>query len=192
MITILSGSPRKGSNTLKTSKALKRIVAGQGYSGEVKIIDFHEFDIPSLAQGSIKIETLSSFQQNIKDSMTLSDVVFILTPEYNWFPSSEIISFINAFARNDLKELWDNKVFAMCGISNGRGGRVPAIQLSYVINKVLNVMNLDSIVAPKIADSQFTNIMLNEEGDSLGNAEYDKGLEDFVSSVLRISKRWKS
>ncbi len=64
---------------------------------------------------------------------------------------------------------------------------MPAVQLSYVVNKLLNVMNLHSVVSPKMFESQFTTKALDEAGNSLGNAEFDKGLEQFVDYNLTLA-----
>jgi chromate reductase len=81
-------------------------------------------------------------------------------------------------------------VFATVGISSGRGGRIPAVQLGTVLNKLIGFMNCHSIVSAKIFESQFTPAVLDENGNSMNNAEYDKGLEEFVSYTLKLSERF--
>ncbi|MBU6323975.1 MAG: NAD(P)H-dependent oxidoreductase [Bacteroidetes bacterium] len=188
MITIISGSARPGSNTLRVARAISRIIeAKTGLKSEV--IDFAPYDIPFYNGQDLNPAQLSPFQQKIADSMGNSGLIFLLSPEYNWFPSAEIINLIHRFGTNSFKQLWDDKVFATCGVSTGRGGRMPAVQLGYVVNKLLNVMNLHSVVSPKMFESQFTTKALNESGESLGNAEYDKGLEQFVDYNLMLWKK---
>ncbi|MEY3984414.1 MAG: hypothetical protein RL160_1973 [Bacteroidota bacterium] len=194
MITIISGSARPGSNTLRVSKAIKRILEEKTNipASEIKVIDFAPYDIPFYNGDDLQRGQLSNFQEEVASSMSRSSLIFLLSPEYNWFPSAEIINLIHRFGTSSFKDLWEDKVFATCGVSTGRGGRMPAVQLSYVVNKLLNVMNLHSIVSPKMFESQFTTKALDEAGGSLGNAEYDKGLEQFVDYNLILWRKTRT
>ena len=190
MITILSGSPRKNSNTLRVATAIKNHILEHNNDEIVHVIDFNQFDIPSMNAGRVDPNNLSPFQANLFNSSKESDLIFILTPEYNWFPSAEIIQMVHTMAAPAFKDMWNNKVFATCGISNGRGGRMPAVQLSYTVNKILNVFNCESMVSPKIFESQFTDKVLDENGLSLGNNEYMAGLQAFIDFNLKLKNRW--
>lgn len=190
MITILSGSPRRNSNTLKVAKAIRNQISAIQQENEIRIIDFNGFDIPSANAGYLNKESLSEWQQDLYTSCRNSDMIFILTPEYNWFPSAEIIQMIHVMASTPYRDMWDNKVLVTCGTSTGRGGRMPAVQLSYTLNKILNVFNCDSIVSPKMFESQFTHLAIDENGESLGNVEYMNGLIQFVQYNLKLKNRW--
>jgi chromate reductase, NAD(P)H dehydrogenase (quinone) len=190
MITILSGSPRKNSTTLKVAKGIKNVIKENYLNEVVKVIDFNGFDIPSMNIKNISADDLSPWQQDLYDAMSESDLIFVLTPEYNWFPSAEIIQMIHTTTSSQFKTMWDNKVFATCGVSNGRGGRMPAVQLSYTINKIISVFNYDSFVVSKMFESQFSDKALDHDGNSLGNEEYMKGLKAFIDSGIKMSRRW--
>lgn len=192
MITILSGSPRANSNTLRVAKAISHVIHDTEAAQEVRIIDFNGFDIPSANVGSVNIQQMSEWQRLLFESCRDSEMVFVLTPEYNWFPSAEIIQMIHSMAATPFKAMWDNKLFVTCGTSNGRGGRMPAVQLSYTLNKILNVFNCESMVSPKMFESQFTDKALDSDGRFLGNEEYSKGLIAFVAFNLKLSKRWSA
>ncbi len=189
MVTILSGSARKNSNTLRVAKAIKNSIMEEDATQQVHIVDFNGFDIPSINQGSLHVEALSIWQQELYDAMRNSGLIFILTPEYNWFPSAEIIQMIHSMAASQFATAWQDKVFVTCGVSNGRGGRMPAVQLSYAINKIINVFDFESIVSAKMFEAQFTPDVLNENGESLGNPIFDKGLKTFVRYNLKMNRR---
>jgi chromate reductase, NAD(P)H dehydrogenase (quinone) len=192
MIGILAGSSRINANTAKVGKAIKRIAIANGVNeSQILMPDFTKFDIPFANVKDVGKDSLSDFQLEIYNAMSKSDLIFILTPEYNWFPSAEIINLINQFGSKQFTDCWDGKLFATCGISSGRGGRIPAVQLTYVINKLINVMDLHSIVSPKVFESQFTPKVLDADGQSLGNAEYDAGIEKFVTYNLGLLKKIK-
>jgi chromate reductase len=190
MIGILCGSSRTNSNTAKVGKAIKHILTSKGIDpSQIILPEFENYDIPFSNGGSLKPGQLSPFSQSIYKSLASSKLIFILSPEYNWFPTPEIINLINQFGKKEFSECWEGKVFATCGISTGRGGRIPAIQLGYMLNKLINVMNFNSIVSAKSFESQFTSKALDEQGNSLGNAEYDAGLENFVQYNLNLMKK---
>lgn len=191
MITILSGSPRKNSNTLKVAKALRNVLLERNANESVRIIDYYGFDIPGANQGLISPDNLSEWQKELFESCVGSDLLFILTPEYNWFPSAEIIQTIHVMASRPFKEMWNNKVIATCGVSNGRGGRMPAVQLSYTLNKIISVFNFESVVSAKMFESQFTDKVLDSEGHSLGNEEYMNGLSLFADYNLNLARKMR-
>ncbi|MFN4913908.1 MAG: NAD(P)H-dependent oxidoreductase [Sphingomonadales bacterium] len=190
MIGILCGSSRANSNTARVGKAIRRILVSKGVDATlIAIPDFENYDIPFSNGGSLKPGALSTFSQAVYESMAGSKLIFILSPEYNWFPTPEIINLINQFGKKDFSDCWEGKIFATCGISSGRGGRIPAIQMGYMLNKLINFMNCNSIVSAKSFESQFTPKALDNEGNSLGNAEYDAGLENFVLYNLNLMRK---
>ena len=187
MIAILSGSSRKNSKTSSVGHAIGRLCREQGIeASQIHIPDFSQYDIPFHNGGDIDKNALTEFQSSIYKAMSSAKLIFVLTPEYNWFPSAEIINLINQFGSKNYIECWDKKVFVTCGISSGRGGRIPSVQLSYVLNKLINVMDCHSIVSAKMFESQFTAQVLDSNGNSLGNEEYDMGIEKFVSYNLGL------
>ena len=190
MITILSGSSRKNSNTLRVAKAIQNQLTTKQIESEV--IDFHGYDIPNFNQENINNNQLSEWMSHVNKAMSASDLIFVLSPEYNWLPSAESIQFINQTTSSHFSSMWENKTFAIVGTSSGRGGRLPAIHLSNAINKIISVFNYHSIVSAKIFESQFTSAALDENGNSIGNSEYDKGLHQFIDYSLSISQRFSN
>jgi chromate reductase len=190
MIGILCGSSRTNSNTRRVGLAIKRILESKGIAQtEITMPNFEEYDIPFSNGGALVPGHLSTFSQSAYECMAKSKLIFILSPEYNWFPTPEIINLINQFGKKDFADCWDGKVFATCGISSGRGGRIPAIQLGYMINKLINFMNFNSIVSAKSFESQFTPKAIDSHGQSTGNTEYDSGLETFVNYNLSLMRK---
>ncbi len=191
MVAILSGSARKHSNTLRVANAIKHHILEEAPEEQVKIIDFNGFDIPSINQGFVNADALTRWQAELFEAMSEASLIFILTPEYNWFPSAEIIQMIHTFGDTPFVKAWQDKVFVTCGVSNGRGGRMPAVQLGYAINKIISVFNFESMVSAKMFESQFTPKVLDENGHSMGNEEYDKGMRAFVKYNLKLDLRLK-
>jgi chromate reductase len=191
MIAILSGSARKNSNTMRVAKAIKHNIHETSPDENVHIVDFNGYDIPSINNGSMNPNALSPWQSELFNAMREASMIFVLTPEYNWFPSAEIIQMIHTFGDTPYASAWQDKVFVTCGVSNGRGGRMPAVQLGYAINKIINVFNFESVVSAKMFESQFTQKVLDEHGHSIGNEEYDKGMKAFVNYNLKLNIKLK-
>jgi NAD(P)H-dependent FMN reductase len=189
-ITILSGSSRPQNNTKRVSLALNRMCRERGFP--TTFVDFENYDIPFQNQGELDINQLSEFQKGLVEGIEKAHLVFIVTPEYNWFPSAELVNMIHQLGNNQFKHLFDNRVFSFTGVSSGRGGRIPSIQLGYVIDKLINVFETEAITSPKKFESQFTMHVLDEAGRSKGNQEYDRSLTNYLEYTLRLTKRWFS
>lgn len=181
---IISGSSREGNNTIRLAHAIAAQAAGS------ELIDFREYDIPFPNGGSVDPGRLTPFQHKLLHALNQSHLVFILTPEYNWFPSAELVNMVHQLANDDHIHVFNNKVFAFAGVSSGSGGRLPIIQLSYMFDKILNVYNMDSMTSPKKFEARFISKVLDEKGHSLGNHEFDKGLRDFVDYSFKVANRW--
>lgn len=185
---ILSGSSRPGNNTHRVALAIQNRIKHLGFDADV--VDFTQYDIPFLNQGGLNPHALTPFQQELVNGIDRADLVVMVSPEYNWFPSAELINMIHQLGNHAYRHLFDNKVFAFAGVSTGRGGRIPTIQLSYVIDKLINVFSTHAITCPKKFESQFTTKVLDTEGKSLGNEEYDRGLNTFVDYAAQLATKW--
>ncbi|MFN4972038.1 MAG: NAD(P)H-dependent oxidoreductase [Bacteroidota bacterium] len=186
-ICILSGSARHNNNTIRVAKAIQHNLSAH----TVSLIDFEEYDIPLINQGSITPDTLSAFQQSLCDAMQAAHLVFLISPEYNWSTTPEILNFLHRFGDKPFAGVFNEKVFALVGVSTGKGGKTPALHLTSILNKIISFLNLQSVVSPKIFESHYTKEVLDEHGHSLGNALYDKGLSDFINYNVNVAERWK-
>jgi chromate reductase, NAD(P)H dehydrogenase (quinone) len=187
-IAILSGSARANNNTIRVGKALANKLTAQG--NKIGLVDFQQYDIPLINQGPVAEEFFTPFQQTLADVMIGAHLIIIITPEYNWSTTPEILNFLHRFGDKKFAKLFDEKVFATVGVSTGKGGKAPALHLHTILNKIISFTGLQSIVSAKIFESHFTKEVLDEEGNSLGNELYDAGLNDFVTYTLAIAERW--
>jgi chromate reductase len=185
----MSGSSRDGNNTIRLSRATKNMLNKEGY--EASLIDFKEYDIPFFNGGYLNRANATEFQENIYSGMSQADVIIIYSPEYNWFPSAEIINLLNQIAGEKNADLFNEKVFVFGGVSSGRGGKLPAIQLSSVVGKVINFLNFSSMVSSKIFESSFTQDHVNENGIILTEDTYKEEFVKFIHYSIKIGLRWK-
>lgn len=186
-IAILSGSARTNNNTIRVAKALERLVAAKH---KVSVLDFQEYDIPLIAQGGMPTEQLSHFQSKLVQAMDESQLILIISPEYNWSTTPEILNILHLLPTKHYMHLFQDKVFSVVGVSTGKGGKAPALHIMQILNKVISFANLESLVAAKIFESHFTKEALDEHGKSLGNTLYDQGLQSYIDYTLRITERW--
>lgn len=187
-ISIISGSARANNNTLRVAKALAMRIQQLGHTAN--LVDFVSYDIPLINQGEINADNFTPFQQQLATSMANADAILIITPEYNWSTTPEILNWLHRFGERRFANLFQHKVFATVGVSTGKGGKAPALHLHSILNKIISFTNLDSVVSSRIFESHFTKEVLDEHGKSLGNPMFDAGLNDFIDYTLRITARW--
>ncbi len=184
-VGIISGSARKGNNTYRVALAVKKQL-GQG-----EIVDFQDYDLPNFAEGWVSPPSETAFQQHLISTIDNADLLIVLTPEYNWFPSAEIINTIHQLAGPAYKHIFDNKVVTTLGVSTGRGGRMPAVQLGYVFNKIFNVFDLNSITSPRTFEAQEVLKCIDEEGNLLDNEMFNKGFKNYLDYSMKVANRWR-
>ncbi|MPR33359.1 NADPH-dependent FMN reductase [Salmonirosea aquatica] len=187
-IAIISASPRKDSNSLKVGKYLKSLFTAQ--ESDVSLFDFEEIDIPMVGRGSLDKENLTPFQQKLVALWGEADLVVFAIPEYNWMTSGEFINMLHQVGTKPFAHLFDQKVFGLVGVSSGRGGRRPCLEMTIMINKLISFLNQYSVISPKLFESHETGKNLDDEGNSTGNEFYEKGLADFVDYTLKIARQW--
>lgn len=185
-IAILSGSARANNNTLRVAKALSNALA----SHDVSIVDFTQYDIPLMVQGSLNKESLTSFQSQLIQKLDEAQINITLSPEYNWSITPELLNMYHALGVKDFAHLFHNKVFAFVGVSAGRGGKAPCLQMMQICNKIVSFTGGLSVVSSKIFESHETKNVLDENGNSTGNVIFDKGLQDFTNYTLAVADRW--
>ncbi len=117
--------------------------------------------------------------------------MFVVTPEYNWFPTAEIINTIHQLAQEDYIHIFNHKVIATVGVSAGKGGRMPAVQLVTVLNKIIGFFKLDSMTSSNSFEVQEVTKCIDNDGVLLGNEPFNKGFLSFVSYSLKVAKRWQ-
>ena len=187
-IAILSGSARANNNTIRVGKSIQLRLSKIGHTAS--LIDFQQYDIPLINQGSVEESNFTVFQQQLADAMKSAQAIIIITPEYNWSTTPEILNFLHRLGDHQFKHLFEEKVFATVGVSTGKGGKAPALHIHSILNKIISFTNLDSFVSARIYESHYTKEVLDEDGNSLGNTLFDVGLDDFIGYTLRMAQRW--
>lgn len=188
-IAIIATSPRKNSNSLRFSRHLQKVLQASN-NQDTTIVDFHYFDIPSVGRGIINKDALTDFQRELLTAWEKADLVFFVTPEYNFTVNGDLLNALHQLGSKDFAHLFHDKVFALAGVSAGRGGKNPCLDLTTVINKIINFSNQYSVVSPRIFESHETHKNLDENADSVGNKIYEDGVKAFLDYSLEVTKRW--
>lgn len=188
-IVLISTSSRKNSNSLRFVSYLRHVLAEAGQH-EVSLVTFEEYDIPLVGQGSLKKDALTPFQSELIGAWEAADLVIFAMPEYNWTAPPQATNTIHQLGGPAFKHLFDNKVFAMVGVSSGRGGRQPALDMTTVVNKLISFTNSYSIVSPKLYESHETDKNLDENGQFIGHEVYERTVRAFLDYTLNVTQRW--
>lgn len=188
-LSVISASPRQNSNSLRVAKAAVRFAQTRGIN-DTELIDFFEYDIPLYNQGDIDPNNLTAFQQKLVTALTGNRIVILVVPEYNWTMPAELANFIHRMGDKPFIDLFNNKVFALVGVSTGKGGRQPVVQLTYILGKIISFFELDSFISSKLFESHFTKDALSEAGEMLENKAYNTGFEKFMEYTIKSGKRW--
>ncbi|MEZ0539940.1 NAD(P)H-dependent oxidoreductase [Fibrella arboris] len=188
-IALISTSPRAKSNTLRFCHFAKNVLQESGQH-EVTVVDFEAYDLPFVGTAWVQPDTLSPFQEKLITAWGEADLVFFASPEYNWTATPQVINAFNTLGGPAFKHLFENKVFAMVGTSNGRGGRQPALDMTTVLNKVISFTNSYSIISPKLYESHETDKNLDAAGQFIGHEVYDRTVRAFITYSLAVAQRW--
>jgi len=189
-VLILGTSAREESLTLRFSNYLKSVLNNKSNINNIFQLSFEEFDIPTFGRGSIDVNNLTHFQNSLIQNWQKSDIIIFASPEYNWTTNGEVFIMLDQLGNKTFEHLFENKVFAFSGVSSGRGGRQPALDVAKVVSKLISFQNKFSIVSSKIFESHETGKNLLENYQSAGNIIFETGVNNFVDYTLAIAERW--
>ncbi len=114
MITIISGTNRKGSNTKKVSTIYKNFLAEKNI--ESKILSLEDIDIH---------ERNEAFENMENEYLKAADKFIFVLPEYNGsFPGVLKMMIDNS----DVKTAWPNKKALLVGVASGRAGNLRGLE----------------------------------------------------------------
>lgn len=188
-IALIATSSRPNSNSLRFVKYLNQLLT-ESNQHTVQIVTYEQYDIPFVGQGNLNPAALTPFQQELTTAWAAADLIVFALPEYNWTAPAQATNAIHQLGTPAFKHLFTDKVFAMAGISNGRGGRQPALDMGTVVNKLISFTNSYSIVSPKLYESHETDKNLDVDGQFIGHEVYERTVRSFVDYTLTVAQRW--
>lgn len=188
-IALIATSSRPNSNSLRFAKYLSQLLT-ESNQHTAQIVTYEHYDIPFVGQGNLNPAALTPFQQELTTAWAAADLIIFALPEYNWTAPPQATNAIHQLGTPAFKHLFTDKVFAMVGISNGRGGRQPALDMGTVVNKLISFTNSYSIVSPKLYESHETDKNLDVDGQFIGHEVYERTVRSFVDYTLTVAQRW--
>ncbi|GIV44339.1 MAG: hypothetical protein KatS3mg035_1462 [Bacteroidia bacterium] len=188
-VLILSTSHRPESSSLRSSLYIHSIFQKKGYT--CSLIDFVNDDIPLIGKGELNYNHLTDFQKDLIQKWEEAQIIIVVTPEYNWGLNANVTNLFHQLGGDTFKHLFDNKIFGIVGVSSGRGGKFPAVDLMILISKLINFLNQYSIVSPKILELHEVPKNLNEKGELLHHGIFEKSVKDFIEYIENLVTKWK-
>ena len=117
MITIISGTNRSNSNSLKVAKLCNEILEEKGIASQVYSLD-------SLSNDFLFSEMYQDHSENFKNTITkyihLADKIIFVVPEYHGSYSGALKVFLDAISSDDIMD----KKTMLVGVASGHAGGI--------------------------------------------------------------------
>jgi len=110
MITIISGTNRKGSNTIKVAEQYQQILAARGI--DTRFISLEGLNV---------LERTDTIRKLEEEVLIPSEKFIFISPEYNGSIPGVLKSLIDI---TDIKKVWWGKKALLTGVSTGRAGNL--------------------------------------------------------------------
>jgi chromate reductase len=141
MITVISGTNRKGSEALLFARTFADLFRQQS-DEEVHLIELenipHDYFFPEMYESDAQAVSLSHLQDR---SMIPADKFFFVVPEYNGSFPGALKLFIDACSVREYSGTFKGKKAAIAGVASGRAGNLRGLdQLTHVLNHVGTVV----------------------------------------------------
>lgn len=165
MITIISGTNRKNSNTHKIAKEYQLILQGKGI--EAGVFSLEDVDV---------MHYNAEFEQTENDILIPTSHFIIISPEYNGsFPG--VLKMLFDTSRSH--EIWFHKKALLTGVATGRAGNLRGMDH---LADVLNYMKIT--VHPNKLPISVINSIVSGEGKIIDNSTLraiNQQLDEFIS-----------
>jgi chromate reductase, NAD(P)H dehydrogenase (quinone) len=110
MYTIVSGTNRTGSNTLRVAELYRKIMGEKGIPA--RVLSLEGIDLNQRGEGFEKLE---------REVLIPTDKFIFILPEYNGSYPGALKTFIDL---SDIRKVWPNKKALLTGVSTGRAGNL--------------------------------------------------------------------
>lgn len=169
MISIIAGTNRKNSETLKVAKYYEKVLTDRGEACQILDLAVLPKDFLFTALYGEQNET---FNQIVEQYVFSVDKMIIATPEYNGSFPGIMKGFIEGWNPKKLPNKWA----ALVGVASGRQGNSRGMD---DLTNVLNYLKIN-VIPVKPPMSQIYNL-LNEGGDVI-----DEGMNNMINLQLDL------
>ncbi|MEN9570509.1 MAG: hypothetical protein RL172_1740 [Bacteroidota bacterium] len=165
MYTIVAGTNRQGSNTLKVARQYQKFLQQKGVDAHLLSLE----DVNLYARDA-------AFSQLEKDIIGPTTHFIFIAPEYNGsFPG--VLKML--FDTSSSNTIWWHKKALLTGVSTGRAGNVRGLEH---LAGVLNYLKIT--VCPNLLPISVVNKLMDEQGqftDAASIEVINKQLDEFIS-----------
>ncbi|MFT4024729.1 MAG: NAD(P)H-dependent oxidoreductase [Flavihumibacter sp.] len=165
MYTILSGTNRPGSNTLKIAQLYQRRLAARGI--DARLVSLENLDVSTRSAGICALEN---------EVLIPSEKFIFVVPEYNGsFPG--VLK--SLFDNSDIEKVWRGKKALLTGVSTGRAGNLRGMEH---LTGILHY--LKTVVHPNKLPISVVNTLLtadNDVTDAVTLKVIDQQLDEFIA-----------
>ena len=172
MITIISGTNRKGSNSLKVSKSYQTLLKNKGL--ESQILDLSELPIDFVQ--NMYGEHSAEVNELIETKVTkVSNFAFVI-PEYNGAYTGIVKLFMDGISPSH----FNHKNAILVGVASGRAGNIVGLEH---FTTVLNHLKME-VLSNKVLLSQIDGLI--GEDDKLNEENCLKIIDGQLESMIKI------
>jgi chromate reductase, NAD(P)H dehydrogenase (quinone) len=166
MITIISASNRKGSNSLKVAKAYLQNLTQKNVAAQILSLEEHE--VYTRNENFITIEA---------DFLLAADKFIFVIPEYNGSYTGIVKLMID---NSDVGKCWANKKALIAGVSSGRAGNLRGME-----HFTGSLMHMKMHVHPNRLPISAVHTLINENNEVADDATLkliDVQIDEFLKA----------
>jgi NAD(P)H-dependent FMN reductase len=145
MYTIISGTNRPGSTTIKIAEQYQQLLAEKNI--RATLVTLENYDVSARNPAILQLE---------KDVLIPSDKIIFVSPEYNGSFPGVLKCFIDI---SDIRKVWWGKKALLTGISSGRAGNIRGMEH---LTGILHYVKV--VVHPNKLPISVIDTLVNEEG----------------------------
>jgi chromate reductase len=175
-ITLLAGSPRKGSISLRVALHLQeQLKKVEGMA--VALINMQDEHLPPIQEVWTNAQKAPKDKQELYEKMDATDGFIVVTPEYNGGYSPALKNFLDHFP----KQVYQRKPWGVVSSSTGAmGGMRAALQVQ------LLGYGLMAIGSPKMLVTPFADKKFAEDG-TLMDDSFEPAIRGFLEDYLWLA-----
>ena len=175
-ITIISGSPRPNSATVRVALALQNWLTSNS-SHHIDLLDMRHSSLPPIKNVFTSIDKTPDELKPIAEKIFNSDAFILVTPEYNGSYSPALKNLLDHFPKQN------HKTFGIVTASPGAfGGMRAAQQLLLLIPALFGIASPYLLLVPAV-DKKFT-----PDGDLL-DPSFENSIHNFITEFLWLSEK---
>jgi NAD(P)H-dependent FMN reductase len=185
-ITIVSGSHRKDSQSIKIAKAIKRALKPLKQCDEANIFDLADNPLP-LWHEDIRNngKKSKSLLESISEKLAFSDAFIIISPEWHGMVPAGLKNFFLMWGKGELA----HKPALIVTVSSGDGGSYPVAELRMSSYKNNRICYLPEHLIIRNVESVFND---NEIDNNSSSQEYFENRLDYcLKQLITYSKAFK-